>query len=67
MPENCDGKNTELDATKFTLVAHHKECTTPVFTLMPTTAPGTKAPAYELNLMLNAGMPATENPTLLKN
>jgi hypothetical protein len=33
----------------------------------PTTAPGTKAPAYELLLMLNAGLPATEKPTLLKN
>jgi hypothetical protein len=34
MPENCDGKNTAPDTTKFTLVAHHEECTTPISSLM---------------------------------
>jgi hypothetical protein len=44
-------------------MAHHKECTTLIFyPNAGTKAPGTKAPAYELKLMLNAGLPATENP-----
>ncbi|MCR6652393.1 MAG: hypothetical protein NVV73_13310 [Cellvibrionaceae bacterium] len=39
MPETAT-KNTLLAATKFTLVAHHKECTTPF--LNPDTNEGTR-------------------------
>jgi hypothetical protein len=33
---------------------------------MPTKAPGTKAPAYELPVMFHAGLPATGKTTFLK-
>jgi hypothetical protein len=33
MPEAAAAKKPHAEATKFTLVAHHKECTTPNFYL----------------------------------
>jgi ribonucleotide reductase alpha subunit len=57
-------KTQHPDATKLYLVAHHKECTTPIFYTDANDGTRNESAGIRNTAMLNAGLPDTKNPTI---